>query len=237
MRITNNTDNFERGQHDTFRLECEDVGPPLKLAVRHDNSGMGPSWCLSRIEMHNLKTNLIYTFSPPVSTESEGSDDSAAEGLWLTKEKGLSADLTVAKVERLTESGTREEVEKEDFQRDAQLTKYRVLVHTLDEPDAGTDANVFIVVIGTLGSSGERPLSKVTQVKGGDNYHRDKFERGNTDEFEFDCVNLGELLKVQVRHDNRGLNASWLLGSVDVLDGTKTFVNAYSFPVLFSSWC
>jgi hypothetical protein len=78
------------------------------------------------------------------------------------------------------------------------LARYRIVVRTADKLEAGTDAHVFIVLMGTLGSSEEWPLSKLTQVKrsGSVHFHKNKFERGQTDEFEFDCVNLGELLKV-----------------------------------------
>mmetsp|Transcript_22009 Transcript_22009/g.66009 ORF Transcript_22009/g.66009 Transcript_22009/m.66009 type:complete len:2411 (+) Transcript_22009:238-7470(+) len=217
VRLTNNTDNFERSHRDTFRLELDDIGPPMKLAVRHDNTGFGPSWCLSRIEMHNLKDNVIYTFCPPLDTDEPG--------VWLTKDKGLTTDLTVSKVERVTEDGVWQEEERADFQKTLELTTYTVFVHTMDEHEAGTDANVYLVVTGTLGNSGERALNRAIQVRG-DNYHRDKFERGHTDEFTFDCLNLGELQKLQIRHDNRGRNPSWLLGSVDISDGTKT----YTFP-------
>ena len=48
---------------------------------------------------------------------------------------------------------------------------YKVHVFTGDIRRAGTDANVFITLIGENGDSGERPLS-VSET------HRDKFERG-----------------------------------------------------------
>ena len=48
---------------------------------------------------------------------------------------------------------------------------YKVHVFTADKRRAGTDANVFINLIGENGDSGERPLA-VSET------HRDKFERG-----------------------------------------------------------
>ena len=47
-------------------------------------------------------------------------------------------------------------------------TKYKVEVHTADEPGAGTDANVFLTFFGLLGDSGKLKL---------DNF-RDNFEAG-----------------------------------------------------------
>ncbi len=37
-------------------------------------------------------------------------------------------------------------------------TKYKIQVHTADEPDAGTDANVFLTFFGLLGDSGKLKL-------------------------------------------------------------------------------
>ena len=69
---------------------------------------------MSRIEMHNLKEKVVYTFTPPkegnrrsVSFASnaggDGEDAESECGVWLTKEKGLSAELVVSKVQRNAE--------------------------------------------------------------------------------------------------------------------------------------
>ena len=49
--------------------------------------------------------------------------------------------------------------------------QYVVNVYTGDVSSAGTDANVFITVVGDRGDSGERKLHKSET-------NRDKFERG-----------------------------------------------------------
>lgn len=64
-----------------------------------------------------------------------------------------------------------------------QMMKYTVKVITADEKGAGTDANVKITIYGSLGDSGQRPLEK---------RWRDLFERGQTDDFELDCIDLGK---------------------------------------------
>ena len=56
------------------------------------------------------------------------------------------------------------------------------MVVTSDEKGAGTDANVKITVYGSLGDSGKRPLEK---------RWRDLFERGQTDDFELEIIDLG----------------------------------------------
>ena len=63
-----------------------------------------------------------------------------------------------------------------------QMLKYNVQVITSDEKGAGTDANVKITMYGSLGDSGQRALEK---------RWRDLFERGQSDVFELDCIDLG----------------------------------------------
>ena len=52
---------------------------------------------------------------------------------------------------------------------------------------AGTDANVCITIYGENGDSGKRPLKK---------RFRDLFERNQTDSFNLEMLDLGELTKV-----------------------------------------
>lgn len=85
--------------------------------------------------------------------------------------------------------------------------KYEIIVITGDEKGAGTDANVFITIYGSNGDSGRRQLRQK---------FRNLFERGRTDRFLLEMLDMGELQKVQVEHDNSGLNPSWLLDRVEV---------------------
>ncbi len=68
-------------------------------------------------------------------------------------------------------------------QRHRQTIKYKIIVHTGDVSGAGTDANVSIILYGTLGDTGTRALKQ----KG-----RNLFERGQVDEFIIECLELGK---------------------------------------------
>ena len=68
-------------------------------------------------------------------------------------------------------------------QRHRLTINYKVIVHTGDVSGAGTDANVSIILYGTLGDTGTRPLKQ----RG-----RNLFERGQTDEFIIECLDLGK---------------------------------------------
>lgn len=83
------------------------------------------------------------------------------------------------------------------------VVKYKVQVKTGDIRGAGTDANVFLQLFGVNGDAGERKLES-----SGNN-----FERGHTDTFGIEAVDLGDLIKARVRHDGSGFGSAWFLGT------------------------
>lgn len=85
--------------------------------------------------------------------------------------------------------------------------KYEVIVVTGFEKGAGTDANVFITMFGSNGDSGKHTLKQKM---------RNLFERGKTNRFYIETLDLGEMKKVRVEHDNSGLSPGWLLERVEV---------------------
>ncbi len=101
--------------------------------------------------------------------------------------------------------------------------QYGVKVYTGDVKSAGTDANVSIVIFGENGDTGKRQLSKK---------FRDLFERNQVDDFKIEAVDLGNLTKLHIEHDNKGFGAGWFLDKVVV---TNTADNvATVFPC--SQW-
>ena len=102
--------------------------------------------------------------------------------------------------------------EKERKERDkhvVQVDTYIVHVYTTDQRWAGTDANVYINLVGERAQTGMTPLKK--------RWHN-SFERGKIDEFtvESKLGGLGELRGVVVMTDSTGLNPNWLLEKVVV---------------------
>lgn len=85
---------------------------------------------------------------------------------------------------------------------------YEVKVYTGDKSGAGTDANVFMILYGTNGDSGERELAKSDRTN--------KFERNKCDTFTVKAVDLGELLKLKIRHDNSRAGSAWYLEKIEV---------------------
>ncbi|KAK2094399.1 Lipoxygenase y domain-containing protein 1 [Saguinus oedipus] len=97
--------------------------------------------------------------------------------------------------------------------------KYEVIVTTGYEPGAGTDANVFVTIFGANGDTGKRELKQKM---------RNLFERGSTDRFFLETLELGELRKVRLEHDGSGYCAGWLVEKVEVTNtstGVATIFN------------
>jgi len=89
--------------------------------------------------------------------------------------------------------------------------RYQIIVKTGSDEDAGTNANVYIKLIGTRGSVAgdtDRRLLGSGVI--------DNFEAGSRNDFELEVDGDGELQKVQIGHDNSGNKPGWLLEWVKV---------------------
>lgn len=76
---------------------------------------------------------------------------------------------------------------------------YTVHVHTGGHPEAGTDATVFITLYGEDGDTGKRDLtSKVAS---------DAFNRGQINTFKLRSVDVGQINRVHIGHDNVSTDA------------------------------
>ncbi len=84
--------------------------------------------------------------------------------------------------------------------------KYLLEVKTWDIRGAGTDSNVFAQLFGKNGDSGDRKLES-----SGNN-----FERGHTDKFGIEAVDLGDLVKLRIGHDGSGFGSGWFLENIIV---------------------
>ena len=91
-----------------------------------------------------------------------------------------------------------------------------VAVYTADFAHAGTDANVSFVIYGDNGDTGQRKLTKKMV-----NF----FEKGQRDAFTLEALDLGQLKRLCMEHDNKGFGAGWMLDKVEVtnLESSKMF--------------
>ena len=138
------------------------------------------------------------------------------------------------------------------------MIKYRVTICTGNVSGSGTDASVFLNVIGDLGDTGERLM-----IMSKNNVN--KFEKGNVnaifpkdnhrkymnvvremtlqaslicflpvfpqhDEFLIESVSLGQVRRVRVGHDGRGGGCGWFLDKVMVREEGQPESLAIEFP-------
>lgn len=87
-------------------------------------------------------------------------------------------------------------------------TLRRVATVTSDFRGAGTDSDVMMTLIGAKGDSGARLLESPTG--------KDVFERGQTDHFEVECGDLGEITAVKIANKGKGMFSAWHLARVEV---------------------
>ena len=82
-------------------------------------------------------------------------------------------------------------------------------METSDIKYAGTDANVYVDIFGHHKNTGKIELKSSRTNK-------NKFEQGKIDYFEITGVDVGEIEKLRIGHDNSGLGAAWHLKEVVV---------------------
>jgi len=184
---------FERGGVDLIRMDLDDVGKLLKARIAVDGKGTRPDWFLEKMIIRNMETHCVSVFK---------------SNQWFSK----TGDGKL--VQEIPAEVDGEEVLTE--------TSYKVNVKTGDVIGAGTDANVFMIIFGENGDSGELALKNSETYK-------DKFERNHTDVFTFkNLLSLGELTKVRIWHDNKFLGANWFLENVEIVDESNN--EKYHFP-------
>ncbi|KAJ8400007.1 hypothetical protein AAFF_G00400460, partial [Aldrovandia affinis] len=196
---------FERGAEDMFIVELEDVGDVIeKIRIGHDNRGINPGWHLDRVEIRRLlrKGKGSETIIFPCERWLAKSEDDGE-----TVRELVPSDIIQEKLLRDGKLKTTE-TEVEDA---LETHTYKVSVMTGDVYGAGTDANVFLTIYGDLGDTGERKLSKSES-------NSNKFERGAVDKFTIEAVDLGQVFKIKIRHDNTMMSADWYLDQVEVDD-------------------
>ncbi|XP_074196134.1 lipoxygenase homology domain-containing protein 1 isoform X9 [Rhinolophus sinicus] len=183
-------------QTDTFTLTAMDLGPLIKVRVRHDNAGKNGSWFLDRIDITDVNNDTTYYFL-------------CQRWLAVDEDDGqLFRELLP-----VDESYVQDEDEGGDnnlgLEQKDKCTTFSVTIKTGDKKNAGTDAKVFITLFGTEDNTGITFLesSKVNS---------DMFERDSIEIFTVETLDLGELWKIRIGHDNTGKAPGWFLEWVEV---------------------
>ncbi|KAL6458734.1 hypothetical protein MHYP_G00322060 [Metynnis hypsauchen] len=196
MRLDNKTDNFEQGQLDKFMIELPDLGRLNKLRIWHEKRHPFAGWHLSRVTL--MKTLTKEKFNFPCERWLDTNEDDNE----VVRELPAMGDL---------------------IQEPLTVIKYRVTVYTGTVSGSGTDASVFLCLIGDLGDTGDRTLINCKN-------NVNKFEKGNADEFLIEAVSIGQVRRVRIGHDGRGGGCGWFLDKVIVREEGQTESQAVEFP-------
>uniref|UniRef100_A0A8C6JNJ0 Uncharacterized protein n=1 Tax=Melopsittacus undulatus TaxID=13146 RepID=A0A8C6JNJ0_MELUD len=199
LKRSNNLNKFEKGQVDVFTIKAIDLGELKKLRIRHDNLGTSPSWFLERVEIVDLKDSTTYYFPCQRWLAVEEDDGQIVRELVPVDEAFVKKD-SENEGQSLATLG---------LEQKAKSTTYTVKVKTGDKKNAGTDANVFITLYGSKDDTGIVSL-KASKT------NKNKFERGKVDEFTVESVDIGDLKKIKIGHDNKGNSTGWFLEWVEL---------------------
>lgn len=106
------------------------------------------------------------------------------------------------------------------------MPTYRIAITTMSVAEAGTDSNVYVTLKGTNGNSVEFPCYDEI------NNHPNKWEQGQTDEFNFQTgVDYGDIHHIQLRvvYDG-GRDPKWL-PSVAIVYDLANDTTIWEFPI------
>merc|ERR1712072_28347 len=92
---------------------------------------------------------------------------------------------------------------------------YRLNIKTGRRNFAGTDADVYVNIIGEQGQTGKIVLGKSST-------NSDAFERNQEDVFTVEGKHVGKISKVTIGHNNKGRGSAWYLDSLSIEVGTCT---------------
>ncbi|XP_071658812.1 lipoxygenase homology domain-containing protein 1 [Patagioenas fasciata] len=199
LKRSNNLNKFEKGQVDVFTIKAIDLGELKKLRIRHDNTGASPSWFLERVEIVDLKESTTYYFPCQRWLAVEEDDGQIVRELVPVDEAFVKKDS----------ENDGQSLATLGLEQKAKSTTYTVKVKTGDKKNAGTDANVFITLYGSKDDTGIVSL-KASKI------NKNKFERGKVDEFTVESVDIGDLKKIKIGHDNKGNSTGWFLEWVEI---------------------
>ncbi|KAL1268955.1 hypothetical protein QQF64_031244, partial [Cirrhinus molitorella] len=179
---------FLRGATDSFEFSSKNVGEIVGICLGH------------LTKEKKVKTESFWHVQEVVVTEKE-----LRNKFYFTCDSRIP--LAAKRDEFMTFECTKTVESFASKVRSLVPVKYEIIVITGDVKGAATDANVFITLYGVNGDSGKRAL------KG---KYRNLFERGRTDRFLLEMLDLGELLRIRVEHDDKGTSSGWFLECVEV---------------------
>ncbi|XP_041496830.1 lipoxygenase homology domain-containing protein 1 isoform X2 [Microtus oregoni] len=205
LKKSDKSNKFEQGQTDTFTIYAIDLGSLTKIRIRHDNTGNRPGWFLDRVDITDMNNEITYYFPCQRWLAVEEDDGQLSRELLPVDESYV----LPSEDEEGGGHGDNNPLDNLALEQKDKSTTFSVTVKTGDKKNAGTDANVFITLFGTQDDNG------ITLLKSSKT-NSDKFERDSIEIFTVETLNLGDLWKVRIGHDNTGKAPGWFVDWVEV---------------------
>ncbi|XP_032326338.1 LOW QUALITY PROTEIN: lipoxygenase homology domain-containing protein 1 [Camelus ferus] len=206
LKKSDKSNKFEQGQTDTFTIYAIDLGALTKVRIRHDNSGNRPGWFLDRIDITDMNNEITYYFPCQRWLAVEEDDGQLSRELLPVDESYV---LPPSEDEEGGGGGDSNPLDNLALEQKDKSTTFSVTIKTGDKKNSGTDANVFITLFGTQDDTG-MTLLKSSKT------NSDKFERDSIEIFTVETLDLGDLWKVRIGHDNSGKAPGWFVDWVEV---------------------
>ncbi|XP_057644883.1 lipoxygenase homology domain-containing protein 1 isoform X3 [Chionomys nivalis] len=192
-------------QTDTFTIYAIDLGSLTKIRIRHDNTGNRPGWFLDRVDITDMNNEITYYFPCQRWLAVEEDDGQLSRELLPVDESYV----LPSEDEEGGGHGDNNPLDNLALEQKDKSTTFSVTIKTGDKKNAGTDANVFITLFGTQDDNG------ITLLKSSKT-NSDKFERDSIEIFTVETLDLGDLWKVRIGHDNTGKAPGWFVDWVEV---------------------
>ncbi|CAF1470201.1 unnamed protein product [Adineta steineri] len=160
------------GQTDTFTFECQSLGELRRIILGHKER---PEYPLKTYEGREAMWHAAHV---TVTDPSIGAKFEFPVRKWMD----INNDGDVFECSEKKEDTIAQ-------QRHRHTIKYKIIVHTGDVSYCGTDANVSIILYGTLGDTGIRKLKQ-----------------------------KGKLTRLHIEHDNSTISPDWFLDKVEVIN-------------------
>ncbi|XP_038187072.1 lipoxygenase homology domain-containing protein 1 isoform X2 [Arvicola amphibius] len=205
LKKSDKSNKFEQGQTDTFTIYAIDLGSLTKIRIRHDNAGNRPGWFLDRVDITDMNNEITYYFPCQRWLAVEEDDGQLTRELLPVDESYV----LPSEDEEGGGHGDNNPLDNLALEQKDKSTTFSVTVKTGDKKNAGTDANVFITLFGTQDDNG------ITLLKSSKT-NSDKFERDSIEIFTVETLDLGDLWKVRIGHDNTGKAPGWFVDWVEV---------------------
>ena len=182
VKLNNSKNNFERGALEIFDVgPYPDLGKLTAIEIGHDGTGMGSGWHCAYVEVVAV-TRPDERFFFPIDA-------------WFDVKE------PPQKTRQLIKLGVNDP--------SSDKTTYKIDIHTSDMDNAGTDANVHVVVFGDKGDTGKLLMDTSA----------DNFQRASKDTFSKTAVkNVGKISHIVVGHDEANLGPSWHVQQITVFN-------------------